>query len=135
MSNKGLFEQRHIQLAIELRTLIDVNHYAKLFNLLRDPSTPYLFACCIHLHFKNIRKRALKAMMKAYYLIDGNEDGAYLVNDLIRILGLDGEEEAESLLNHFEIKIDIVNGEKRALIGQIAAGKRVTQGTFIGLST
>ena len=78
LSEKVFFDPR-VQLAIEIRSLMtkrhdkkrpsvdgSVNHFSRIFDLVRKNTTSYLFACCVHIHFEDIRRGAIKAIQKSY---------------------------------------------------------------------
>jgi hypothetical protein len=113
-----------VQLALEIRSLMtakhikkhpavdgSINHFSRVFSILRRNTTSYLFACCVHLHFNSIRLNALKAIQKSYYS-DTVEKGGMLLKDAIEMLGFDGEDAAEKFLKHYFIDLDKFNGLK-----------------------
>lgn len=147
-----VFMDPKLQLALELRSLMSrtnettvrdrpsvdgsLNHYAQVFKLLEKPTTPYLFACCLHLEFLDIRKGALKAMQRAYYIFEDDKESGFLLDDFVNILAFDDEEEAIGFLNYYEISVDNINGRMRAQIGKTrvkdASGNhKVVSGSFV----
>ena len=148
-----VFLDFRVQLALEIRSLMtrtnetnirerasvdgSLNHYSMLFNLLRKPSTPFTFASCSHIDFADIRRGALKAMQKAYYYFSEDATTGFLLSDIVRILGFDSEEEAMTTLAYYEIGVENVEGQMRALIGKVKStdiyGKHsVAPGQFFG---
>lgn len=150
---RHVFMDPQVQLAIEIRSLMartnetairgrpsvdgSLNHYARIFNLLRKLSTSYLFACCVHIDFIDIRRGALKAMQKAYYLFD-EKDSGFLLNDIVDTLGFNEEQEAIAMLTYHEIGVENIDGMMRVMIGK----KRITDmygkhsiaaGNFVGI--
>ena len=141
---RHVFLDPKVQLALEIRGLMcrtnetlvrdrasvdgSLNHYARLFNLLRDPKVPYLFAACVHIDFIDIRRGALKAMQKTYYC----DHGGFPLEDLVSLLGFNDDDEAIAMLNYHEIEIENMNGQMKVLIGKtrLPDGK-VRKGKFI----
>jgi hypothetical protein len=54
-----VFFSTQVQLAIRIRGLYDLNHYSKIFDILRQPSTSYLFVCCVQTLFVDIQLHAI----------------------------------------------------------------------------
>jgi hypothetical protein len=119
-----VFLDSRLQLAIEIRSLFSligqsdgtINHPARLFNLLRKETTPYLVTCCVHIHFVEIRRKTLESVNNVYYRY--GSDG-FLISDLVQILGFDSEENVISMLNSFSINTTNVDGKARAMIGKM----------------
>ncbi len=99
-----------------------LNMYAGVFRQLAKPDVSYLFACCIHLNFVDIRRGALKAMQKAYYCFPDDGRTTWPFEDLIETLGFDDEEEVENTLAYYDVPTQVdEQGRKVALIGKLSS--------------
>ncbi|KAJ3319962.1 hypothetical protein HDV06_005780 [Boothiomyces sp. JEL0866] len=127
-----IFLDEQVQLALQIRFMMtrkndnnlpsedgSLNHYARIFTLLKKSKVSYLFACCIHLHFVDIRRGALKAMQKSYQFIDNEPSSGHRLEEIIEMLGFDGIEDSTSFLAHYFIDVE----DHGFLIAKI--GKRV----------
>ncbi|KAJ3045280.1 hypothetical protein HDV00_011152 [Rhizophlyctis rosea] len=101
----------YLQLACKLRSLLKgvypkgkdltLTAYAKLFNTIASPSTPYLLACALHTHFLAIRQKALRDMFTTIKSTHAAGDTLYPLLDVVKLLGYDSEEKALAAVNHF----------------------------------
>jgi hypothetical protein len=127
----NVFFDPKVQLALEIRSLLtrrydnkrpsvdgSLNHYSKVFSILRRSSTSYLFACCVHVHFMDIRKSALASMQKSYYLVDKDPSSGFPLDEAVEILGFDDQEECIEYLNHYFVEVKEVDGQLIAYIGR-----------------
>lgn len=87
------------------------NFFTMLFKTVASQRTSYLAACILENHFPSIRKGALKAMRSAY----SSRHNPMPIEDLVRMLGFEDEEEAA--LNCENYGIDVVRDETGAAIG------------------
>jgi hypothetical protein len=116
-----------------------LNMYAGVFKQLAKPDVSYLFACCIHLNFVDIRRGALKAMQKAYYCFPDDGRTTWAFSDLIETLGFDDEEEVENTLSYYELPTQTDGqGNKVALIGKLSTvgpdkKSSMSRGNFKGI--
>ncbi|KPV72479.1 uncharacterized protein RHOBADRAFT_39533, partial [Rhodotorula graminis WP1] len=67
--------------------------FARLFKLVADRDTPYLFACILCTHFAEVRKGALEALRAAFL----RQHSALPLATVARMLGCDDEAEARSV--------------------------------------
>ncbi|KAJ3275373.1 hypothetical protein HDV01_000665 [Terramyces sp. JEL0728] len=128
----NIFMDNQVQLALQIRFLMarkndnnlpsadgSINHYSRIFTLLKQTKVSYLLACCIHLHFVDIRRGALKAMQKSYQYIDSDPTSGHQLEEIIDILGFDGVDDSTAFLSHYFIEIE----DHGSLIAKI--GKKV----------
>ena len=94
------------------------NDYARLFKIIADRRTPYLFACCIHMDFVDIRRGALKTMQHAYYFIEEDKKRGIKVDVLVNLLGFDDAQEALDTLAYYEIEVQEIESQLVAVIGK-----------------
>ncbi len=127
-----VFFDPQVQLAFQIRFLLSrrddrnkpsvdgsLNHYARIFSIIRKSSTSYLFACCIHLHFLEIRKAALKSIQKSYRYIEGDSNSGMDLEEIVTSFGFDSDQDAIAFLNHYFIDVlTDMNGTKRAFVGR-----------------
>ncbi|KAI8898431.1 SAC3/GANP/Nin1/mts3/eIF-3 p25 family-domain-containing protein [Globomyces pollinis-pini] len=117
---ESLFFDPLIQLAFKIRFSMSrkgddkipsedgaINQFAKIFRLLKSPNTSYLMACCVHLHFKDIRRAAIRAMQRSYWYRDDEPTSGHRLPEIVSLLGFDDESEAINFLQHY--KIDVIN--------------------------
>ena len=112
---KAIFFNPEIQKALEISFLMSVsdtadgclNHYARIFTMLKCSTVPYLFACCAHIQFVNIRIAGLSAMQKSYYYNEWDPESGIPLQKVIESLGFDNLRETTSFLQIYGI--DIVN--------------------------
>ncbi|KAI8916211.1 SAC3/GANP/Nin1/mts3/eIF-3 p25 family-domain-containing protein [Gorgonomyces haynaldii] len=132
-----VFLDPQVQMALEFRQMMShsdtsadgaLNHYSRVFDILRKPKVSYLFACCAHIEFTPIRRAALGAMQNSYYR-DGQ---GMMVKELVQLLGFDDEADCQRTLNYYEIAVDNVDGELRALIGKYRNDQgKIVPGHFV----
>ncbi|KAJ3258247.1 hypothetical protein HK103_003728 [Boothiomyces macroporosus] len=137
-----IFLDEKVQLALKFRFMMtrkndnnlpsedgSLNHYARIFSMLKQSRVSYLFACCIHLHFVDIRRGALKAMQKSYQYIDNEPTSGHRLDEVIDLLGFDGVEDSTAFLAHYFIDVEH-HGYAVAKIGKKVvtefSGKRKT---------
>ncbi len=127
----SVFFDPQVQLAMKIRFLMtrreepnrpsvdgSLNHYSKIFSIIKKDSTSYLLSCCIHMHFRDIRKSAIRAIQKSYYYTEADPSSGLLLSEIIDSLGFDGEADAIAFLNHYFIDVsDGLNG-KVACVGR-----------------
>lgn len=130
LSSSVFFDPR-VQLALKIRFLMtrrgepnrpsvdgSLNHYAKIFSIIKKDSTSYLLACCIHLHFVDIRKSAIRAIQRSYYYTQADASSGLLLSDIIESLGFDGAEDASAFLNHYFITVGDGDNGRVAHVGR-----------------
>ncbi|KAJ8328767.1 actin cytoskeleton and mitosis protein [Batrachochytrium dendrobatidis] len=147
-----VFLDDRVQLALHLRFLMartneeyimgrpsvagSLNNYAALFLAIQNSNVPYLFACCLQMEFADIRRGALKAMQRSYHCVLKAKRRWFPVQDLLRILGFEDEDEVVETLQYYGIQVDEDNGQQLACIGRMPIvtdrGKRSMEfGVFI----
>ena len=110
---KFIFARSEIQQAFEISFLMSVsessggslNHFSRIFTILKMENIPYLFACCAHIQFVNIRKAALSAMQKTYYHNEMEPSSGLPIERVVQFLGFDRSEEATIFLNLYGVEI------------------------------
>jgi hypothetical protein len=130
LSEKVFFDPK-VQLAIEVRSLMtrrndkkrpcvdgSLNHYSKIFEIIRSNTTPYLFGCCVHLHFADIRRGAIRAMQRSFTYQGDNPLSGILLQDIVDSLGFDGESDCIAFLNHYFIEVEPCQKDKFAYVGR-----------------
>jgi hypothetical protein len=100
-----------------------LNFYSRIFRELSKPTTPYLFACCIHMNFVDIRRGALKAMQKSFYCFPDDARTVWPLNDLIELLGFDDKSQVLEVLEYHEIPFSSGPDGDYAYIGTFSALK------------
>lgn len=133
-----VFMNPQVQLAIEIRTTFSLigqpdgslNHYSRLFNILRKNSTPFLMACCVHVHFVEIRRKSLEAMNNVYYRYETAKSDSFLLSDLVEILGFDDEQIAIAMLNHYSLNTSNIDGKARVHIGKLVSNSKILPTKF-----
>lgn len=128
---EDVFFHPSVQLALRIRFLMaqvgdsnhpsvdgSFNHFSKIFALISKPTTSYLISCCVHLHFTDIRKGALRAIQSSYNYIHDDPSSGMLLGELRTALGFDTDEEATSFLNHYFIDVELVEGHFVAYVGR-----------------
>jgi hypothetical protein len=130
LSPKVFFDTK-VQLALEVRSLMtrrhdkkrpsvdgSLNHYSKIFEIIRRNTTPYLFACCVHMHFADIRRGGIRAMQRSYTFQADNPQSGIELQDIVDSLGFDGDEDCIQFLNHYFIDVRMVHDKKIAYVGR-----------------
>jgi hypothetical protein len=84
-------------------------NYVRFFEILRNPSTPYLFACIMFKHVELMRKVAFRIMSKTYGA-RRKENGeniydAYPLKKLAQILCFEDMDEARDACRHYNITV------------------------------
>lgn len=126
-----VFFHPQVQLALKIRFLMtrreernrpsvdgSLNHYARIFSLIRNDSMSYLLACCIHLHFADIRKSAIRAIQKSYHYFEGDANSGMDLNEIVESLGFDDHQDAIKFLNHYFIDVGDGSSGKVAYVGR-----------------
>lgn len=134
-----IFFNPQVQLAMKVRFLMarrndkhrpsvdgSLNHFGRIFSIIRTSAAPYLFCCCIHIHFVDIRKSAIRAIQKSYNHIKEDAGSGLLLSELIEMLGFDGEEESTQFLNHYFINVGDSSLGKVAYVGREVISDPVT---------
>lgn len=85
------------------------NAFSRFFKLVADAQTPYLFACILSTHFAEIRRGAIDAL-KGTFL---QQHSAFPLRTLAKMLGCDGEDEAESLCEQWGLAVKTDERGKR----------------------
>ncbi|GJN92843.1 hypothetical protein Rhopal_005881-T1 [Rhodotorula paludigena] len=99
------------------------NAFSRFFKLVADAQTPYLFACILSTHFAEIRRGAIDAL-KGTFL---QQHSAFPLRTLAKMLGCDGEDEAESLCEQWGLAVKTdERGKRVAEIHKQAVIKAVT---------
>ena len=95
-------DKRYIQTKKEL-------NYAKFFKVLKDPATPYLFACIMFKYVEVMRKQALETMSKSYGGLTKDSGEAlydqYFLKSLVKVLCFEDEDEAVATCKHYNITV------------------------------
>eukprot|EP00842_Homolaphlyctis_polyrhiza_P003603 jgi/Hompol1/4243/HPOL_003524-RA len=129
--NKEVGGQKHFQRII--------NNYTTLFQILKEPSTPYLFACCVHIELVTVRRNALKTMQQAYAFVPNNPRRRFNLNDLARILAYNDIGELIETLQFYDIPVDNQRPPAACIgrqYGIMVDGKRINlPGAFNGRVT
>ena len=123
---KSIFVHPEIQKALEISFLMSVsdsmdgslNHYSRIFTLLKDTGVSYLFACCAHIQFVNIRISGLSSMQKSYYYNEWDASSGIPLQKIIDHLGFDSREEATSFLKLYSVEV---------IQGHAQIGRKVTK--------
>ncbi|KAI8815498.1 SAC3/GANP/Nin1/mts3/eIF-3 p25 family-domain-containing protein [Cladochytrium replicatum] len=80
--------------------------YAEFFRLVRDPSTTYLMACLMEMHFVAVRKAGFQAMQRAYYSFE--DRGTWFPGDeLMELMCFDNIDEVVETLEYYSIPVEI----------------------------
>jgi hypothetical protein len=86
------------------------HNYAKFFSLLRDPETPYLFACIMFKQVEEMRMLALYTMSKTYGGVmkktKQSVDDQYPLKRLVRLLCFEDASEALATCRHYNITVE-----------------------------
>jgi hypothetical protein len=96
-----------------------LNNYVQVIQTLKDPSTSYLIACCVHMNWIDIQRGALKAMQKVYYCFPDDERTVWGLDELADELAFEDGEHLEKTLAYYEIPFDSRLG--LAYIGKLAS--------------
>ena len=115
-----------------------LNFYSKVFSEIAKPTTSYLFACCLHIDFVDIRRGALKAMQKAFYCYQDDSchqpenRSRWSLDEVIHLLGYDDQDQLLEALEYYEIPFDLNHG---ILFGRIIdhITNRPLRGVFNGI--
>jgi nuclear mRNA export protein SAC3 len=120
-----------VQLAMKIRFLMSrrfdrnrpnidgsLNHFCRIFSLIRADSTPYLFACCIHIHFVDIRTAGIRAIQKSYHYVENDPNSGLPLSDIIEMLGFEGEKDSIKFLKHYFIEVGHGKDGKVAYVGR-----------------
>ena len=137
-----VFSHHLVQLAIEFQQLAQpafsgsrlkrnggLQWYSRLFKLIQDDSTPYLFACLLHQEFITIRRHALKSMHSSYY----NSQDHISVQFLVELLGFDDVDEAIINLEYYGIALDTEEDVLVARLGKQIDITGITKLDFLGI--
>ncbi|CAB9505121.1 SAC3 family protein [Seminavis robusta] len=104
-----IYNSKPVQLALEIFKAKKANNYVRFFKFLRDPGTPYLFACLMFKHIESMRRIAFRMISKTYGAKrrDTGEPiyDAYPLKKLAEILCFDDLDEARAACKHFNITI------------------------------
>lgn len=118
-----LMKDSQIQLALMFRNIISqsnivergyknsvgaLNLYREFFRLVYNPQVPYLMSCLLETHFNTIRFYALKAISRAFH----SKGKPCSVNLLSEMLGFHSFETLEKFVQHFDIDVKEVDGER-----------------------
>jgi hypothetical protein len=87
-----------------------LHFYSRIFSELAKPTTSYLFACCLHIDFIDIRRGALKAMQKVFYCTPDDSRTVWTFEDLIALLGYDDQDQLLEALDYYNIPVDLKTG-------------------------
>ena len=90
------------------RTNQYLHSYARFFSILKDPGTPYLFACVMFKHVMDMRKSAIKTMSRSYggKSREGkNHYDKYPLSRLRDLLCFESTEEAREACQHYNITV------------------------------
>ena len=79
----------------------------RFFRILRDPTTPYLFACLMFKHVEEMRKYAIKVMSRTQGAKRNGEPvyDAYPLKRLAHILCFEDMDEARAACKHYNITV------------------------------
>lgn len=89
-----------------------LHSYARFFDILRDPDTPYLFACLMFKYVMDMRKSAMKTMSRSFGGKNREGKNAYDKYPLSRfrdLLCYESTDEAREACRHYNIAV--VTGE------------------------
>ena len=64
--NPPVYDSRPVQLAMKVYQNYSKDNYAGYFNILKDPETPYLFACMMFTHVEHVRRVGAKSMNSSF---------------------------------------------------------------------
>lgn len=118
-----LMKDSQIQLALMFRNIISqsnivergyknsvgaLNLYREFFRLVYNPQVPYLMSCLLETHFNTIRFYALKAISRAFH----SKGKPCSVRLLSEVLGFHALERLEKFVQHFDIDVQEVDGER-----------------------
>jgi len=137
-----IFNSQLVQLALKVYKAWKECNYARFFQILRDPSTPYLYSCLMYKYVAQMRKDAIRLMSKSY----GNRKrvanstntpelssvhDSYPLNDFIHLLCFEDMNEARNACKHFNIFLEKVevraqdkNGSKITNVEEVILWKR-----------
>ncbi|KAJ3372003.1 hypothetical protein HDU91_004465 [Kappamyces sp. JEL0680] len=126
-----VFMDFQVQLAFKVRFLLSrredprkpsvdgsLNHYSRIFSIIRKRTTPYLFACCIHIHFLTLRAVGLRAMQRSYHYLEKDPASGMNLSDFIEALGFDGTSDSAAFLEHYFVDVAAVGGAMVAYTGR-----------------
>ncbi|KAJ3301418.1 hypothetical protein HDV03_000864 [Kappamyces sp. JEL0829] len=126
-----VFMDFQVQLAFKVRFLLarredprkpsvdgSLNHYSRIFSIIRKRTTPYLFACCIHIHFLTLRAVGLRAMQRSYHYLEKDPASGMNLSDFIEALGFDGASDSAAFLEHYFVDVAAVGGAMVAYTGR-----------------
>lgn len=104
-----IYHSHPIQLALAVYKAKKEYNYARFFSIIRDPSTPYLFACIMFKYVETMRRVAFKIFSKTYggRAKDNNEPiyDAYPLKTLARVLCFEDLDEARNACVHYNITV------------------------------
>ncbi|KAL7574910.1 hypothetical protein ACA910_010740 [Epithemia clementina (nom. ined.)] len=107
-----IYRSKLVQLALSIFKAKKEYNYTRFFQIIRQPTTPYLFACIMFKHVDLMRKVAFQIMAKTYGAKskDTNEAfyDAFPLKDLVILLCFEDEEEACTACRHFNIAVETV---------------------------
>lgn len=118
-----IMKDSQIQLALMFRNIISqsnivergyknsvgaLNLYREFFRLVYNPQVPYLISCLLETHFNTIRFYALKAISRAFH----SKGKPCSVHLLLEVLGFHSLEALEEFVQHFDIDVKEVDGER-----------------------
>ena len=112
----SVYNSRPVQLALSIFGAKKEYNYARFFKILRSSDTPYLFACIMFKYVEQMRKTALRIMAKTFGArrkdTGQNMYDSYELQDLVRLLCFEDEEEAREACKHYNITVTEKEGSE-----------------------
>jgi len=106
----AIFYSKPVQLAMSIFQAKKDHNYARFFNLLRSPSTPYLFACIMFKYVESMRKDALTIMSRTYgakHKTTGQPFfDSYPLANLVKLLCYEDEDEASTACRRYGLTVE-----------------------------
>ena len=97
--------------------LLSLLSYARFFSIMKDPNTPYLFACGMFLHVSGMRERGIKIMSKSYGAVHRstlkNHVDKYPLAVLRDVFCFESTDEARETCRHYNIAVVHHDSNKR----------------------
>lgn len=102
-----IFNSKPVQFALDVYKARKEYNYARFFALLKDPSTPYLYACIMYKYVEAMRKACFKIMARTFGFRKRETNEAvndeYPLENLVNLLCFEDMEEAKEACKHYNI--------------------------------
>mmetsp|Transcript_16844 Transcript_16844/g.24925 ORF Transcript_16844/g.24925 Transcript_16844/m.24925 type:complete len:1444 (+) Transcript_16844:2-4333(+) len=107
-----IYASAEVQLALTIFQTKQELMYAQFFRILRDPKTPYLFACLMFKHVEEMRRIAIRIMSSTYGYKAKTKEGqlmirhdSYALKDLMELLCCEDLAETKALCEFYNITV------------------------------